>query len=141
MIEQHGHANDWLAHIAEEDGIALPHELDQQQKSARAHFVGLSGSAFDRDYIQNQIQAHRHAISLLQSEAQSAQATNLKRFATDLLPMFQQHLQMAQEVDARLSPQATGGTENAAGSSTPPRQQVPSVPSSTSQGTPGQQQK
>jgi putative membrane protein len=118
MIEQHGHANDWLARIAEVDGLTLPTGLDEARKAAWNHLSGLSGAELDNTYIQHQIGDHQEAIKLFRTEAQSGQAANLKIFAVDMLPILGQHLKMAEIVKSELQ-QASNAANAPSGSSTP----------------------
>ena len=62
----------------------------------------LSGSQFDKSYMQDQVSEHRKTISLFEKEDRSGQNPELKTFATNTLPTLRRHLQMAQDVSAQI---------------------------------------
>jgi putative membrane protein len=63
----------------------------------------MQGGAFDRDYIRGQISAHQETVQLFEYEIGSGQDSQLKNFAAQTLPALMQHLEMAQNIDARLT--------------------------------------
>ncbi|HJU16218.1 MAG TPA: DUF4142 domain-containing protein, partial [Stellaceae bacterium] len=54
--------------------------------------------AFDRDYIDQQIRAHRQAIALFTAEAQGGQNPVLRRLAQQALPILRSHLREAEAI-------------------------------------------
>jgi putative membrane protein len=107
MIEDHGKANERLVGLANEDGIAVPHELDAEHKSMRARLESLSGAEFDLAYIQGQVVEHQKAVQLLEYEIGSGQDIELKSFAAEILPLVLQHLRTAQDLQAELTGKAS----------------------------------
>ena len=55
----------------------------------------MSGPAFDRAYMNGQMQDVTMLIEAFQSEADSGKDPQVRIFAQQYLPMMQQHLQMA----------------------------------------------
>ncbi|HKU08751.1 MAG TPA: DUF4142 domain-containing protein, partial [Bradyrhizobium sp.] len=54
-------------------------------------------------YIRGQIIDHQQTAQLLEYEIGSGQDEQLKSFASQVLPIVMQHLEMAQSIDARLT--------------------------------------
>lgn len=103
MVEDHSKANDRPIKIAKEDGVAVPAELDPKHQAKRDRLETLSGVQFDQAYIRGQLVEHQKAAQLLEYEIGSGQDVDLKNFASEFLPIFLQHLQMAQDVQAELT--------------------------------------
>ena len=103
MVEDHGEANDRLAGIGKEDGVAVPSELDPKHQAMLDQLEKMSGTAFDRAYIRGQVADHQKASQLLQYELGSGQDVELRSFASEILPIVLQHLQMAQDIQAELT--------------------------------------
>jgi putative membrane protein len=98
MITDHGKANETLAALASQQGVTAPTDPDAKQKAAANRLKVLSGAAFDRAYVQDEIKDHKATIALFQKEAKSGQDPKLKEFASQTLPTLKHHLQMAQKI-------------------------------------------
>jgi putative membrane protein len=100
MVTDHTQANDDLQQIAEEENITLPSQPDRQQTAVQQKLRGLIGPSFDQAYAQEVLRDHQQAVALFRQEATSGQNPALKSFAQKTLPIVQQHLQMAQGLNA-----------------------------------------
>jgi putative membrane protein len=103
MVEDHGKANDRLVGLAKEDGVVVPDALDQKHQATLDQLKRLSSAAFDRAYIAGQVADHQKTAQLLEYEIGSGQDVELKSFASEILPIVLQHLQMAQDIQAELT--------------------------------------
>jgi putative membrane protein len=121
MIEDHGKGNDELAAIVKEAGGTLPTELDQEHKDVRESLDGLSGAAFDRAYVDAQVNDHQTAVQLFANEVDGGYNERLKSFAGATLPTLHRHLEMARELQMRLpvAPAAAPLTGSTAGAASP----------------------
>jgi putative membrane protein len=106
MVEDHSKANDRLISIAKEAGIAVPDELDQEQKAMRERLGAMDGAEFDVAYLQGQVIEHQKTVQLLEYEIGSGQDTDLKSFAAEILPIVLQHLRAAQALQAEMTGKA-----------------------------------
>lgn len=98
MVNAHIEANQQLVGIAAEEGISTPRSLSPEHEQLRQELAGLSGSAFDRRYMEAQIAEHRRAINLFEETAEEAESAQLRRFASNTLPTLETHLQRARQV-------------------------------------------
>ncbi|GIK98282.1 MAG: hypothetical protein BroJett029_24910 [Alphaproteobacteria bacterium] len=112
MVEDHTKANDQLEQIADEKGIDLPDEMSVEAKEMQESLDALSEGEFDRAYMQHMVEDHEKAVELFQKQAESGQDPELKQFAEQTLPVLQQHLERAQQIDTSLTEMAAteGGT-------------------------------
>ncbi len=100
MITDHTQANNDLQQIAQQENIDLPTQPTQQDMSGMQHLRGMKGSAFDRGYAQEEVRDHQQDVALFRQEAASGKDQALKAYAQKTLPTLQQHLQLAQAMNA-----------------------------------------
>jgi putative membrane protein len=99
MITDHTQANNELQQIAQQENIDVPSQPSQQDRSSVQRLGGMTGSAFDRSYAQDELRDHQQDVALFQREASSGKVPALKQFAQKTLPILRQHLQMAQALN------------------------------------------
>jgi putative membrane protein len=102
MVKDHSTNDDQLKNIAKSQHIALPTELDPQQKEAAARLSRLSGPKFDQAYMLFMVQEHTKDVTKFQTEANDAHDQTIKQFAASSLPVLQSHLQEAQQVEQKI---------------------------------------
>ena len=107
MIHDHTQTSQKLMPIASGDGVTPPSALDKEHQATFQRLEGLSGAAFDREYMQVQVQAHQKAIDLYQSAAEQADDKEIQNFAKATLPTLKQHLADARQVVAALPDKGT----------------------------------
>lgn len=93
MIEDHTRTSEQLTSLAAEANLTLPMALGPIHQFMLAHLTGLEGDAFERAYIEQQVLAHQTAVNLFQAEAEAGQNEALRTFASENLPILQDHLQ------------------------------------------------
>jgi len=96
MVTDHTQANEELMQLGKAQNIDLPGQTDAKHKGEMGQLRDLNGAAFDRKYMQHQVQDHQKTVADFQKQAQSGSDPALKGFAQKYLPTLQQHLQMAQ---------------------------------------------
>ncbi len=101
MIDDHTANNQELMTLLEQKGITPPAAVDRKHSREAAQLQKLSGAAFDRAYIKDQIAGHQQMAAMMQTEIQSGSDPDLKAFARKTLPTIQQHLQMAQQLQGK----------------------------------------
>jgi putative membrane protein len=107
MVDDHGRANDELKSIAQQKSIALPADLDVKHKATRDRLAKLSGTSFDRAYMQEMLTDHRKDVMDFRKESESGKDPEVKAFAARTLPTLEDHLKMAQSTNGAVG---TSGT-------------------------------
>lgn len=79
---------------AEIPGAMLPSHQSMLDK-----LKGLNGTDFTKQYHDNQVTAHKEAVSLYQRYAKGGDNDALKAMAGKTLPALEHHLKMAQDLD------------------------------------------
>lgn len=85
----------------------LPTTLDSTQQNTLIRFENISGMKFNMEYMQLQIDGHKQALELNRRYASGGTDPALRQYASDSVPMIQDHLNMAQKV--RVAPPITPG--------------------------------
>ncbi|MEH2151065.1 DUF4142 domain-containing protein [Nostoc sp.] len=131
MVTDHTQVNNQLKQLATQKGVTLPTSLDSKNKQVLQSLSKLSGTKFDRQYLNQMLQDHEKDVSAFETEAQQGQDPDVKAFAAQTLPTLQEHLQ---EVRSLVNPGSSTSTPTPTSTSTPTSTPTPtstSTPSST----------
>ena len=93
MVKDHSKANQKLESLAAAKDVALPKSLDASGAAMKSKLEGLSGSSFDKAYVESQLKAHEKTVDLLEKEISSGEDPQAKAFAQSVLPTIQHHLE------------------------------------------------
>lgn len=115
MVDDHTRAQDQLERIAEDKGFELATETPADKQQMHDQLDALSEAEFDRAYMDHMVTDHEKAVELFQNQADSGQDSELKQFAEQTLPILQQHLEQAQQIQAQMSEMAGAGGESPEG--------------------------
>ncbi|MBE8997158.1 DUF4142 domain-containing protein [Nostoc sp. LEGE 12447] len=129
MVQDHTQVNAQLKQLAAQKGVTLPTSIGSNNQQIKQRLSKLSGTNFDRQYLNQMLQAHEKDVAAFQTEAQQGQDLDVKAFAAQALPTLQKHLE---EVRSIVNP---GGTSNSTPTSSPtstPTSSPTSTPTPTS---------
>ena len=98
MVDDHSKANDQLKQIASKSNIEVPAALDSKHQSRIDKLAKLSGPAFDKAYVKDQLKDHERDVDDFKSEAQNGSDPNVKQFAMQTLPTLQEHLSAVKDL-------------------------------------------
>jgi len=96
MVDDHSKANDELKQLAQSEGAALPSGIGSKHQKTYDKLSKLSGSAFDKAYMQAMVKDHKEDVAAFQKQSHSAKDSDVRSWAAKTLPTLQMHLQMAQ---------------------------------------------
>ena len=99
MIDDHTKANDQLKEIASKENMEIPTTLDAKHQAMVDKMSKMSGPDFDKAYAKDMLKDHQKDVSEFQNEAQNGSDPNLKQFASSTLPILQEHLTMARQLN------------------------------------------
>jgi putative membrane protein len=102
MVRDHSKSNEDLKQLAAKKGITLPTTITDEKKAEIEKLEKLSGPAFEREYLAIMVRDHSKNVTAFQDRSANAADSDLKAFATGLLPTLQEHLRMAKEIQAKL---------------------------------------
>jgi putative membrane protein len=105
MISDHSRLQSEWTSLASSNGVSVTPQLDAGDTARVNQLERLSGPEFDRAYMNLMIQAHQDAVNRAENEAQSANSAQVRARLTNDLPVYRQHLSMAQQVGGQVGGQ------------------------------------
>lgn len=110
MVDDHSKANDQLKTVASQENMTLPNSLDSKDQALYTKLQGLSGAQFDRTYVKAMVKDHQEDVKEFQKEADKGKDSGIKNFASQTLPVLQQHLSKIQSIQSNMG--AGGGASS-----------------------------
>ena len=90
-------------------GATLPTAMDERRKGLIDNLRGAPDAEFDNRYLDQQANAHRETVVLMEAYQTAGQNEPLKAFAGEVAPKIKAHLDMVNAVDRADAPGAAGG--------------------------------
>lgn len=90
MVTEHSAANEQLKELAAGVGLILPPDINNEQKALIDSLSELSGSDFDKRYVEVLMDAHMHAITVFETEVKEGSGS-LKDWAKNVLRTIKRH--------------------------------------------------
>ena len=112
MQADHSKANAQLKKIASSKGVDLPTEPSGEHKSTMDKLTKLSGGEFDREYMEAMVDDHKEDIEKFQTQADKGKDPELKKFASDSLPILKKHLELAQSTEKQIKTESKGDAKS-----------------------------
>jgi putative membrane protein len=94
--------------VASKKSLAVPDTMSPKHREAVARLQKLSGTEFDRAYMQMMVKDHQEDVEKFRTQAKSAKDPDVKAFAEKTLPTLETHLQMAKDISAEVSGATSG---------------------------------
>ena len=96
MVADHGKAGEDLKAVAAKRDLKLPVDLDAKHTAIVDRLDKLSGSAFDKAYLDEMLKAHVKDASAFEDASKNSKDPDVKAFAERTLPVVQAHLARVQ---------------------------------------------
>jgi putative membrane protein len=103
MIDDHSKAQDQLKDLPAVKAANLPMSMASESKALESRLNRLSGSAFDKAYISAMVEDHQKDVQKFERATRNLSNPDLKQWATTTLPVLQEHLQQARQIQQELS--------------------------------------
>ncbi len=116
MSGDHARANSELEKIAVNRGVPVPSALPDEKRADVDRLAGLSGEQFDREYMKFMVADHQQDVAEFRKASTTSGDPEVKRFAAKTLPVLEEHLKMAEKVNASLT---RGGKSSGTSSDSP----------------------
>jgi putative membrane protein len=107
MIDDHRKANTELKAVADRKHLTWPTSLPADAVALKDKLSKLSGSAFDRAYVDAMVMGHGEALMEVKTEAQSGTDPDVKAWAMQATSVVQAHLTHAQDLQKSHNKTAT----------------------------------
>ena len=102
MVDDHSRANDQLKSVAQGQGMTLPTSLNAKDQALYTKLQGLSGANFDKTYVKAMVKDHQEDVKEFQKEGDTGKDPQIKNFASQTLPVLQQHLSKIQSIQSSM---------------------------------------
>ncbi|MGB9458495.1 MAG: DUF4142 domain-containing protein [Bryobacteraceae bacterium] len=99
IVTDNAKANEQLKQVASKENIPIPDALGSKDQSRVTKLSKLSGDAFDKAYVKEQLKNQQAEVRDFSAEAQRGTIPNIKAFASNVLPTLQQHLELAKNLN------------------------------------------
>lgn len=123
VLADQGHAADTLKRAAWKENISLPTSLDGRDQAAYERLSVLHGPDFDRGYMRYTVRCLTDDLQVFRHEATNGHDEVVRGFASETIPLIEDHLSQARLVLKKVAPAANGGKP--ANGATIPRQKPP----------------
>lgn len=87
-----------VAALAQKANVPVTNDLKEEAKTEQKKLDGLSGAAFDKEFVRATVEAHQKDIAKYEQEAKSGDAQTAA-LAQQTLPTLKKHLQAAQALE------------------------------------------
>jgi putative membrane protein len=138
MVDDHSKANQQLMDLAKTKDVKLSGTLTKDAKQVENRLSGMSGVAFDREYMKDMVGDHEKTAAKFQQEAKNGKDPEVQRFASQTLPIIEDHLKHARQVQGSLMNMSNTTQpktpSSAPATQTPEQQTQPSAGSTTGNG-------
>ena len=102
MVTDHGKALDELKQLAQIKGIALPTDVNAEQKAMADKLAKLSGKDFDKQYATDMVEDHAKDAEEFEKATKNVRDPDLQTWASKTLPVIQDHLKMAKAMKGKV---------------------------------------
>jgi putative membrane protein len=112
MVDDHAGIESRLAALGNELQVDLPDGIGKEGRETASKLQPLQGREFETEFIKAQIKDHSDDLEKFSQEQKSTQNDRIRQFATETVPLLQQHLALARAVETQLGNSQTVGKGN-----------------------------
>ena len=131
LEQDHQKANDMLKQLASQKNVDLPTDMGKHQQQVEK-LRNLSGDKFDQQFMKMQVSHHKKDVNEFQKHTNRAMDSDVRNFASTNLPVLQEHLRQAQDLQGTTRGRSSNTGRTNAGSSAAGDQANQGAGSSTS---------
>lgn len=103
MIADHQKNMNELKPLAQLNTVVLPNDLTPEKKREVAQLTAMTGSAFDRAYVNLQLKSHQQTVARFETIGQSLGDTDVRAFVDKSLPVLRNHLKMVSDMQDKMA--------------------------------------
>src|SRR5258706_272490 len=109
MVQDHSKAGKELEQLVRQENGKISKELDQMHKDLKDKLSKLSGTEFDKQYMEAMAMGHQKAVSLFESESKSE--SEIGKWAGQTLATLKEHHQEAMRIAKDVGANAEGAEQ------------------------------
>jgi predicted outer membrane protein len=97
LVDDHKKSNEEALKLAKDNKITPPNAASEKEQQEAQKLTGLSGTAFDTEFVNHMAMGHEEAIAMFKDKADDGDNA-ISTFAKDTLPALEKHLERAQSL-------------------------------------------
>ena len=105
LVKDHNDALQKLVDLMNKNGLPQPKGLPEERNEPVNKMQGLSGPAFDKEFVNMMVADHQKAVDAFRHEAATAQNPDVRDYANKVLPTLEKHLKEARDLQGKLGKQ------------------------------------
>lgn len=113
IMTDHQKADEKLKEVAQQEKIDLPDRKSMGETTEKGRLDRLNGADFDRAYMKHMVAEHEQDINDFRKEATNSKDDAVRKFASENLPVLQEHLKMARDINAKVNGSPEKGSRKA----------------------------
>ena len=113
IMTDHQKAGEQLKEVAQKENVDLPDRKSSGETMEKGRLDRLNGADFDRAYMKHMVAEHEQDINDFRKEATNSKDDNVRKFASENLPVLQAHLKMARTINAKVNGSPEKGSHKA----------------------------
>jgi putative membrane protein len=98
MIDEHGKLGQDIEQLCQRKKVAVPSDAGKEHEASIQKMSKLSGSAFDKKFIEQNVQDHEKDIKVFNHYAEQGDDADIKSLAKNAVKMLSSHLDMAKQL-------------------------------------------
>ena len=102
LVTDHMKALEDSQEIAQALGVMPPSDTSEKAKENMQKLEGLTGIAFEREFVAQMVQAHQETIAKYEAHADEGDDERVAEYVEATLPILKNHLETAQELQTEL---------------------------------------
>ena len=113
VVTDHQKADEQLKALAQQENVDLPDRKPMDESAEKTRLNRLNGADFDRAYMKHMVAEHEQDINDFRKEATNSKDDNVRKFASENLPVLEAHLKMARDINAKVNGSPEKGSTKA----------------------------
>jgi putative membrane protein len=97
LVEDHTDAYMRLSMLAAKTGVSIPKGINAARDRNIEQLAHAKGAGFDRLFTRDEIASHRQTLAAFKRESVRGKDSDVKAYATGMIPVLEKHLQMAEQ--------------------------------------------
>ena len=97
LVQDHTDSYQHLTALAAKTGVSIPKGIDVAKDRSVEQLARLKGARFDHQFAQDEIADHRQALAAFRREAAHGSDTDVKAYASSMIPVLEKHLHLAEK--------------------------------------------
>jgi len=98
MVDDHTQLNNQMAPLAESKGVALPRKMGKADQAEYDKLAGLSGEAFDKEYVAYMVKDHHEDLREFRTAAMNTNDPDMKMALDKAAKVIREHMVMADKL-------------------------------------------